>query len=186
MDRHLDIEILPDPEFPTHQLMDALFAKLHRYLAMIQMTTVGVSFPRVDEKKPTLGQLLRLHGTDLDLNRLMSEEWLVGMRDHIHVKGVAPVPHGTEHRQVRRVQAKSNPDRIRRRQMRRHGWTEQEAIARIPASVRETLKLPFLSVGSLSTGHRFPLFLEHRAAPGPVAGPFNAYGLSAIATVPWF
>lgn len=186
MDRYLDIEILPDPEFPAHQLMNALFSKLHRHLARLKATGIGVSFPQVDEKRPALGQLLRLHGDEGSLDRLMSEEWLVGMRDHIHVKGVLTVPAGVQYRQVRRVQVMSNPDRIRRRQMRRHGWTEEQARERIPDGVRETLKLPFLTVGSQSTGHRFPLFLEHRLAGGPAPGLFNAYGLSQTATIPWF
>ncbi|OQX67218.1 MAG: type I-F CRISPR-associated endoribonuclease Cas6/Csy4 [Sorangiineae bacterium NIC37A_2] len=186
MDRYLDIEILPDPEFPAHQLMDALFAKFHRHLALLQMTGIGVSFPQVDEKKPTLGRLLRLHGNESDLALLMAQEWLMGMRDHIHVKGVSAVPVDVEYRQVRRVQAKSNPDRVRRRQMRRHGWTDEEARSRIPDTARETLKLPFLNIGSKSTGHRFPLFIEHRPALGPAVGPFNAYGLSQSATLPWF
>jgi CRISPR-associated endonuclease Csy4 len=43
-----------------------------------------------------------------------------------------------------------------------------------------------LNVGSQSTGHRFRLFAEHKPAPFPVVGTFNAYGLSSTATVPWF
>lgn len=186
MDRYLDTEILPDPEFPPHQLLDALFAKLHRHLARLQMTGIGVSFPQVDERRPTLGRLLRVHGSEADLGQLMSEEWLTGMRDHIHVKGVTAVPAKVEYRQIRRVQTKSSPERIRRRQMRRHGLSEEEARARIPDNIGKTLKLPFVSVGSQSTGHRFQLFVEHRPAPVEIIGTFNAYGLSTTATVPWF
>lgn len=186
MDRYLDVEILPDPEFAPHQLMDALFSKLHRHLAHLQMTGIGVSFPQVDERRPALGRLLRLHGSDAHLAQLMNEPWLNGMRDHIHVKGVADVPSKVEYRQIRRIQSKSSPERIRRRQMRRHGLSEAEARTRIPDNVGKTLNLPFLSVGSQSTGHRFRLFIEHKPALGPVFGTFNAYGLSATATVPWF
>ncbi len=186
MNHYLDIEVLPDPEFPPHQLMDALYAKLHRALVHLGTTDIAVSFPRVDESIPTLGKLLRLHGSEAVLAQLMGEPWLVGMRDHIQVKGVAEVPSGTSHRQVRRVQSKSSPERIRRRQMRRHGWTEEEAMARIPETAGKKLRLPFVSLGSRSTGHKFHLFIEHLPVTTPVNGSFNAYGLSSEATIPWF
>lgn len=186
MDRYLDIRILPDPEFPTSQLMNALFAKLHRCLAKLGSEDLGVSFPEVDEERPTLGPVLRLHGSEAAFSTLLAQPWLVGMRDHIQLSAVSPVPAQVKYRRVRRVQAKSNPDRIRRRQMKRHGWTEDEARRRIPDTIRETLSLPYLSLESRSTGHRFHIFLRHEPAEAPSPGPFNAYGLSNIATVPWF
>jgi CRISPR-associated endonuclease Csy4 len=88
---------------------------------------------------------------------------------------------------VRRVQAQSSADRIRRRQMKRHGWTEEEARARIADSVEQQLALPYLTLRSQSTGQHFRLFIDHLPCqPAPVAGPFNAYGLSSTATIPWF
>lgn len=186
MDRYLDIRILPDPEFPAHQLMNALFAKLHRCLARLGVDDIGVSFPEVDESRPSLGATLRLHGAEAAFQRLLAEPWLVGMRDHVEMTGVMPVPADVQYRRVRRAQAKSSPERLRRRQMKRHGWSEREARDRIPESIRQTLTLPFLSVESRSTGQRFHIFLRHELADGPSPGSFNAYGLSSTATVPWF
>jgi len=186
MDRYLDILILPDPEFPPHQLMDALFAKLHRCLVRLQADDIGVSFPEVDRAKRQLGRVLRLHSTEDSFARLMAEPWLTGMRDHIRINGVEAVPDQVQHRRVRRVQAKSNPERIRRRQMKRHNWTEEEARRRIPDAAAQLLSLPFLSVQSTSSERRFRLFIDHQEADGPAAGRFNAYGLSTAATVPWF
>jgi CRISPR-associated endonuclease Csy4 len=39
---------------------------------------------------------------------------------------------------------------------------------------------------SQSTGQPFRLFLDHRPCDTASAGPFNTYGLSTTATIPWF
>jgi CRISPR-associated endonuclease Csy4 len=87
---------------------------------------------------------------------------------------------------VRRVQVDSNPERIRRRQIRRHGWSEEEARRRVPDSARRKTTLPFLICESGSTGHRFRLFIEHKVVDDVAGGAFNAYGLSSTATLPLF
>ena len=57
---YIDIHLRPDPEFPAHQLMAALFAKLHRALAKAQAGTIAVSFPGYRTVPTTLGDTLRL------------------------------------------------------------------------------------------------------------------------------
>jgi CRISPR-associated endonuclease Csy4 len=182
----MDIRILADPEIPPPHLMSALFEKLHRQLVRIKAGDIGVSFPQVDAAKPHLGRVLRLHGTDATLAQLEDGAWLEGMRDHVHSGTIEPVPLEVEYRQVRRVQSKSSAERLRRRQMKRHNWTKEEAETRIPNSVERTLSLPYLTIGSGSTRQRFNLFIEHRVAQNSSAGRFNSYGLSDTATVPWF
>lgn len=187
MSHYLDIHLLPDPEFPAHQLLSALYAKLHRALVRVESERIGVSFPGYDLAARRLGDCLRLIGPESDLAFLLSSDWLIGMRDHIRVSEAVSVPPGAMLRTLRRVQAKSNPERLRRRQMKRHGLTETQAAERVPLSVTEHLALPYIQVTSASTGQAFRLFL----CLGPtettaVSGPFNAYGLSASATIPWF
>lgn len=187
MSHYIDIHLLSDPEFPCHQLMAALYAKLHRVLSQAQVSTIGVSFPGYQTLPATLGKTMRLVGPQGDLIRLMEREWLRGMRDHTEVASLAAVPSDAVHRSLRRVQAKSSPERLRRRQMRRHGLTEAEARERVPDSAVELLSLPFVVLASASTGQTFQLYLRLGPAE-PVAqiGTFNAYGLSTSATTPWF
>jgi CRISPR-associated endonuclease Csy4 len=187
MDHYFDIRIRPDPEFGPEQLMSALFSKLHRVLAECDSHDIGVSFPEVEPKRPTLGGHLRLHGESPALQRLMATNWLAGMRDHIHLGEIQAIPSRVSHRAVTRVQAKSNADRIRRRQMRRHGLSELEVQERIPDFVETHLTLPFVSIRSRSTKQTFRLFIEHGASKD-VAQPglFNFYGLGNGATIPWF
>jgi CRISPR-associated endonuclease Csy4 len=186
MDRYIDIRVLPDPEFAPSQLMSTLFAKFHRCLVHLHADDIGVSFPEVDAARPGLGAVLRIHGTDDAIGRLINVEWLTGMRDHVAISGVQAVPECVGYRRVRRVQAKSSAERIRRRQMRRHQWTEAEARERIPESVGRTLSLPYVTMESGSSHQRFLLFIDQQEAGGSVVGSFNAYGLSSSATVPWF
>lgn len=187
MDHYLDIHLRPDPEFPSPQLMGALFAKLHRALVALLEESIGISFPALDEQRPWLGEHLRLHGTCAALDRLMAQPWLRGMRDHLRLGELLAVPTDARHRQVRRVQVKSSPERLRRRQIRRHGFSEEEARQRIPDSAARTLDLPYLHLRSQSSGQSFRLFIRHAPVQdAPVAGRFNRYGLSDSATVPWF
>lgn len=184
---YIDIHLRPDPEFPPHLLMAALYAKLHRRLAQVQNQRIAVSFPGYQQTPATLGRILRLIGPSAELARLMECNWLQSVQDHAETRPLAAVPSDAPQRTLRRVQAKSSPERLRRRQMRRHQLTAEQALERIPDSCAEVLKLPFLTLSSGSTGQKFNLFLR-LDPPVPVAqaGDFNGYGLSATATIPWF
>ena len=182
-----DIELLPDPEFPTHLLLSSLYTKLHRELAPSNKIGIAVCFPGHQLHPPTLGTRMRLLGSRPALQSLSDTDWLTGMHDYIKVSALAEVPIDAPHRTLRRVQVKSNPERLRRRLMKRHGLDKMQARERIPDSVAETLNLPFIQLQSHSTGQTFRLFLS--LDPGqssPTQGEFNAYGLSQNATVPWF
>ena len=187
VDHYLDIRLIPDPEFRPTILMNALFAKLHRALAQLQSQRIAVSFPSVQAHPPALGDHLRLHGVAQELERLMALNWLTGMRDHTRISEPCPVPASAAHRVVRRVQAKSNPERLRRRRIQRHDTDETEVRASLPDSIAERLQLPFVTIHSQSTGQTFRLFIDHRPlGESAVEGLFSDYGLSPTATVPWF
>jgi len=187
MDHHLDIELRPDPEFPAPQLMSALLAKLHRALVRQGAGLIGISFPAVNAQAPHLGSRLRLHGSEAALHALQASDWLSGMRDHVNSGPIAPIPAEVQHRVVRRVQAHSSPERMRRRLMRRQQLSAEQAEQRIPDSSAQLLRLPFAQLRSTSTGQSFRLFIEHGPLqPGAAAGEFSAYGLSQTGTVPWF
>lgn len=187
---YIDILLRPDPEFSQAHLLGALVAKLHRALVRVQARDIGVSYPQhvgQPAGRRTLGAVLRLHGTPEALERLMAQDWLTGMRDHVLCAELRPTPADTQHRTVRRRQFKTSVDRLRRRRMQRHGETAEQAAEAIPNSVERRPDLPFVQLRSSTTGQSFCLYIEHcPPQPEPVAGAFNAYGLSHGATVPWF
>jgi len=185
---YLDIQLRPDPDFPTGQLMGALFSKLHRRLVTLNTQAIGVSFPHHQLKPRAIGDLLRLHGLETELETLMAESWLGGMRAHADICAVTVTPADISHRTVTRRQFKTNAERLRRRRMKRHRESEAEVLVRIPDTAeKRNVPLPFVQVRSASTGQRFSLFVEHgpeQAEPTP--GTFNSYGLSRFTTIPWF
>jgi CRISPR-associated endonuclease Csy4 len=184
---HLDFHLLPDEEASPLHLMSALFTRLHRVLALTNNTAIAVSFPGYGLAPRQLGNRLRLVGPADKLDALLTHDWLKAVRDHVRIDSMAMVPASATPRCLRRVQAKSSPERLRRRQMRRHGLTEAQARERIPDTVAETLNLPYLVLPSASTGQSFPLFLHlGPPLPAPLPGDFNTYGLSTTATTPWF
>lgn len=184
---YLDLRILPDPEIPPAQILSVLYGRLHGVLAREGCETVGVSFPGYDAQRRIVGNSLRLLGTSDDLHTLMAQPWLGGLRDYLQIGELGTVPAGAVPRTLRRVQAKSSPTRLRRRQMRRHGLTEAEALARLSDWAGERLDLPFIAMTSSSTGQAFRLFLRlGEPLSAAIAGRFNSYGLSSSASVPWF
>lgn len=185
-DHYMDMSIKADPDFSAAHLMNALFSKLHFALARSHSTTIGVSFPEVDPLRPSLGGRLRLHGNARALEAFFVPNWMAGMGDHVLVGEIACVPTSSGYRYVRRVQPKSSPERMRRRQMMRHNLSDEQVRARIPQTAAQRLSLPYMTLPSHSTGQTFRLFVEHVAACAPTKGYFNAYGLSTSATVPWF
>jgi CRISPR-associated endonuclease Csy4 len=193
MEHYLDITVLPDPEFTETVLMNAVFAKLHRVLASLASTDIGVSFPKhiinhEDRKKTRLGNKLRLHASQESLSRLMTERWLTGLRDYTHQTDILPVPtHGITHRAVKRVQVKSSIERLLRRSVTKGWLTEEEALAKFQSTKAQESDLPFIQLKSTSTGQKFRLFISHEPPQDKaVEGNFNTYGLSSIATIPWF
>lgn len=189
MDHYLDIRLRPEPELPATHLMDVLVGRLHLALAARAEGDIGISFPEHGSASSrSLGEVLRLHGRAAALDALMAGHALAGgVADHVDIGPVTAVPPGAAHRVVRRVQAKSSAARMRRRQMRRHGYDEQQAREQVPDTIERTLALPCLHLRSASTGQFFPLFIEHGPLlPTPRPGNHGAYGLSASATLPWF
>ncbi|HSH48569.1 MAG TPA: type I-F CRISPR-associated endoribonuclease Cas6/Csy4 [Halomonas sp.] len=189
MNHYIDIRLRPDPEFPAVFLLKALYSKLHRALFDLDARDIGVSFPehRVGVKVRTMGGHLRLHGSRERLEALMQIGWLSGMRDHVTVSDIAPVPESASHVIVRRRQYNTGSESRAKRYARRHGISMEEArkLYQKPASRR--IELPYVQFDSRSTQEQFCLFIEHgRPQEKSVEGAFNHYGLSRKATVPWF
>ena len=187
MNHYIDIRLRPDPELASHHILAALYTRLHHALVNLQATDIAVVFPRYDIDQYTLGNHLRLCGPEAALVQLLATQWLHGIHDHVSVTALRAVPAHVTHRTLRRLQVKSNPERLRRRLMKRHTLTEVQARERISDRVAQRTSLPFVALRSASSGQLFRLFLElGPEEPQPCTGSFNTYGLSATATIPWF
>lgn len=188
MDSYADFQLLPDPEFSAHHLMNALFTKLHRALVDLDNIQIGASFPAAGGQAKGMGDLLRLHGTELTLRRCLEGGWFKSIRDHADCSVIQAVPADCKYIQVRRVQSLGESDlrRLRRRLVKRTGCSPEEAQQRLPSTAAERLSLPFLALRSASTGQMFRLFIEQKPTSQRVDGTFNTYGISQTATLPFF
>lgn len=183
---YLDLALLPDPEISEPHLLGALYGRLHIALVEHREDRIGVSFPGYRLAPRAIGNVLRLHGSADILKRLMEADWLKGVRDHVKSTDIQPVPGGVPFRTVQRRQFQTNVERLRRRRMRRRGETAEEAARAIPDSVADRPDLPYVQMRSRSTGQPFCLFVALGSpAQESVPGPFNSYGLSNTATIPW-
>ncbi len=186
MSHYIELRIIPNPEFPSSIIMNLLYNKLHRALVQTNSTTIGVSFPDFDNKRNRLGERLRLHGSAAHIQNVMDNISLTALLDYLRIGDIQEVPPRVNHVTVRRVQCKSSAERIRRRQIKRHQLSEEDALIRIPNTVQKQLTLPYVTLKSESTGQSFRLFINQERVENPETGSFNTYALSDQATVPMF
>ncbi|MDI9817691.1 MULTISPECIES: type I-F CRISPR-associated endoribonuclease Cas6/Csy4 [unclassified Legionella] len=183
MDYYLDISILPDPEFPTHVLMNALYSKLHKALYDLRSTSIGVSFPK---QKITLGNLLRLHGKKEALQDLQNLNWIGGMSGYCMVSPFLPVPAYAKFRMVSRKQPTMSQSKLRRL-IKRSSMTEGEIRQYKAKMFSKGLDSPYIDLVSGSNGQRHRRYIEFgELLDEPTPGKFDLFGLSKTATVPWF
>lgn len=184
MDHYVDIRVEPDLEISAPALLNNLFAKFHRTAAQMIKGQIGVSFPKYGQ---TLGEVLRLHGSQQALDLLMAQPWLKGLRDYTQVSEVQPIPQTIQgYRTVCRIQKKS-PQNIRKRAVAKGWLTEQEALDKIPDAQQQMLTLPFLQLQSLSSKSMMRVYIQQgEITQQAVVGEFSSYGLSRSATIPWF
>lgn len=182
MDHYQQFVILPDPEFTEIMLLNALVAKLHRALHDYSKGDIGISFPKAGN---TLGNILRLHGSQAALNALSTQVWFKGMRDHCDISDIQPVPTVSQWLLVKRKQPNLTNAKMRRL-IQRNAITEEQAELLMADKTKRKLPLPFIQLKSISTGESFRLHIEQQVVNSPVNGSFNRYGLSQQATVPLF
>lgn len=188
---YIDITLLPDVEVGLHFLWQKMYRQIH--LALVEMqdvdrSPIAVAFPEYDIERHYLGTKLRLLANDQSqLVALDIQKWLARLTDYLHISKVREVPTDvTTFACFKRLQAKSNIERLARRKARREGISEAEALNKLAGFKEEELSVPFINLQSLSGGQSFCLFIAKEEVGQAVAGSFSLYGLSSMATVPLF
>ena len=193
MNSYINIQIKPDAEFRENVLLNKAFTKLHKALHDSKQTTIGVSFPNIKLK---LGDTIRLHGDKLSLETLQQSNWLGGLSGYCQVSDILPVPKEVEgYRTVSRIQTTMTLKKMEKRVSHQESKGILETKEDIKAYKRQykekmyasSLDNPYLELQSTSTGNIYRVFI----AMGELqqqnqAGTFNAFGLSKVATIPWF
>lgn len=184
MNQYFNITLLPDAEMPATVLMNAICAKLHKSLCDFRSTAIGISFPKCEF---TLGNVLRLHGSETDLQKLHSANWLGGMKGYCRFGEVSAVPVNTKHRTVSRKQSTMSQSKLKR--LLKRGSITDGKVKDYKAKMfaEKGLDNPYLDFVSGSNGQRHRRYIKlGELLDTPVVGGFDQFGLSKTATVPWF
>jgi len=183
MDYYIDIEIKPDTYMRESPLMNLVYTKLHKALVNLGSEQIGVSFPGYKIK---LGRLLRLHGDKADLNNLHSLNWLGGIAGYCKISDVMNVPAEVKYRTISRIRTNMSKSKLERLK-RRSSITPAEEKLYKAKMFAQGLDNPYLDLESGSTGQKHRRFIHFGPLlDQPVEGKFDSYGLSQVATVPWF
>lgn len=183
MDYYINITVLPDTEFPIAVLLNAIYAKCHKRLHDLAATDIGVSFPKAEQ---TLGTLLRLHGTQERLQKLMAENWLGGMSGYCEISPITAIPQKVTFRIVSRKQDTMSQSKLKR--LIKRGTIAKDQISTYRAKMHlKNCNYPYVEQKSSSNGQKHRRYIEQGTLrEQPTQGSFDQFGLSKTATIPWF
>jgi CRISPR-associated endonuclease Csy4 len=183
MDYYLDIEIVPDEEVPIYFIRNKVYSKLHKALFTLKATDIGVSFPLYNVK---LGSIIRIHGNKATLTALQAENWLGGMVGYCNVSPIQAIPNDVVYRTLYRIQSNMTEAKLRRL-IKRESISQDEIKGYKVKMFQQGLDNPYLELDSSSNGHKHRRYIDFgKIVKLPVQGKFDFFGLSKVATIPWF
>lgn len=192
MKYYIEITLLPGVDIGLYFLWEKVFQQIHFGLVNMgndnHTVPVGLSIPEYNDEKYHLGTKLRLFAqNEENLEKLNTRRLLSGYLDYVHLTRIRTVPEKVEtYACYKRQQPKSNIERLARRKARREGLPVQEALSQISAFQEKRVKTPYVNAKSISTGHRFKLFIQKQKSSSLINEGFSCYGLSPKSTVPEF
>jgi CRISPR-associated endonuclease Csy4 len=193
MKYYLDITLLPDAEASLGFLWHKIYQQVH--LAIVDNKTldntseVAISIPKYKKGKHPLGNTLRLLApTKAHLKQMDINLWLEHFTDYAHCKSIREIPKEHGFVVVQRKHVKSEKDykikqeRMIKWRLQNAGETLEQASREVEGGVRQSCKLPFIHVQSLSADKRFQLFINAFKVKEAVLGKYSCYGLSVNGT----
>lgn len=193
MDYYLDIKLQPDAEVPIFFIRNKVYGKLHKALHSLNSTDIAVSFSKYKIK---LGDVVRLHGTDKNLTELQNTNWLGGLSGYCEVSEIQAVPDQiVGYRVISRKQPTMNLKKLEKRVQ----YQKAQGVLKTQNEIKEYEKQykakmyatgldnPYLELDSSSNGHKHRRYIQFgEVVKQEIKGEFDTFGLSKIATVPWF
>lgn len=189
MRKYVQISLLPDdvlgitlPVLMSH-VMQALHCLFVRVKDSRDTIPYGISFPRYDKQKPTLGDQLRVHGEDKDFAALDVLNALSSLQDYVHVTSPRPIPVAKQEGFVAysRLRHDHGKEKLIRRSMKRHGLSREKTEDLYSEYQQDFFpNCPFVMMRSLSTGKNiYPLYLDQNFLDSQGQGRFNTFGINS-------
>lgn len=191
---YIEITLLPSADIPPCFLWEKSYQQLHLALVEAQdsngRVNIGVSFPDYDASQHQLGCRFRLFAqSGEELEKLNINRWFARLSDYLHISSIRDVPDKIEGYAVfKRLQPKSNNDRLARRRAKRKGISYEQAKAHFDGRTEQCSEEPFIHIKSQSSDKRYHLIIARIDADSSAQADegFSTYGLSAKSTVPVF
>ena len=184
MDFYFEISIQKETSDPN-RVLSGLVSALHKTLFDKQACDVGISFPELEQH--SLGRKLRLHGTQLRLMPFQQGDWIDdNLLGEVEIKEVMLAPVDTLHRCFYRKQPTKSKAKLRRA-LKRGYFNPDDAPHYRQKMAEEGFNSGFLMLKSSSNNQFHRRYVVMGALQeAPIKGEFDSFGLSRIATVPWF
>jgi CRISPR-associated endonuclease Csy4 len=183
MESYIELQLKPDNEMPLNDLMNRVYSKLHKALYDLTSHNIGVSFPSY---RITLGNIIRLHSTNYELEKLQNKNWLGGMQSYCDISDILAVPIKTKFRVISRVQSNMTQSKLKRL-MNRSSISEVDVKQYRAKMFTKSLDNPYVEITSCSNGNRYRRFIHFsELIDSPLSGDFDHFGLSKSASIPWF
>ena len=183
MDYYLDIKIQPDTEMRENELLNKVYAKLHKALYDLQANDIGISFP---EYHIILGKTLRLHSSQQRLTELQQLNWLGGLLGYCKLSNIQTIPDNVQYRTVSRIHPTMTTAKLQRL-IKRNTIPKTDHKHYKVTMLAKSLDNPYLELQSTSNGQKYRHYIQFgKLQPTLIHGHFNHFGLSKTATVPWF
>lgn len=192
MNFYIEITLLPGVDIGLYFLWEKVFQQIHKGLVNMKgsdnKVPVGLSFPEYVAERNQLGAKVRLFAKEKKiLDELNPKKLLSSYLDYVHLTRSRSVPDDvSSYARYYRQQPKSSVERIARRKARREGISKNEALKLLHPFKEQRVKTPYINMHSISSEHRFRLFIHKQESQSPVNEKFSCYGLSANSTVPEF
>lgn len=186
--------------FMMGRVMNALHMALVNAKGDNQYGRIGLGFPGYQDVEsdlkgkhqvwegPPIGNRIRVFVRRVeDLQEAKIEQTLLRFSDYIHLRKPIELKRPKfEHVIFSRHQPRSGVERQIRRQIKRQGWTREQAEQHFRGYRDAQCNLPYVDMHSQSSRHRFRLFIRRRQAESSDRWEFSTYGLSTVSAVPQF
>ncbi|PHS58740.1 MAG: type I-F CRISPR-associated endoribonuclease Cas6/Csy4 [Sulfurimonas sp.] len=183
MNYFINIKLNPSKEIQENIWLNHLYTNFHKRLYDLKVDSIGVSFPKYRLK---LGNVFRIHGSQTDLGMLQEVDWIKEPLKFCYISEISLVPDGVEYRTVSRIQTTMSQSKLKR--LIKRGTIKDKDIKGYKAKLfQKSLDNPYVELTSMSNGQRHRRFIQFsKLQKNSIIGKFDTFGLSKIATVPWF
>lgn len=183
MNYYIDITLLPKKGIRENVLLNQVYTQFHKRLYDMKATNIAVSFPNYKLK---LGNIFRIHGDKENLLKLNENDWLSKLQEFCNVSEIKIIPEQVQHRTISRIQQTMSQSKLRR--LVKRGTIKEEDIKKYKVKMLQGgLENPYVKLVSMSNKQLHRRFLAFGSLQNEaVKDEFDLFGLSKVATIPWF